>query len=74
MIAQTATRTMDVIERCLATLHDLAAPSPMAAAATLIALRSYDTPAAARIAHLVQLVADARYGTSAIRAAEQEIR
>ena len=68
---QTATRTMDVIHRCVCTLHDLAATSPTDAAETLAALRSLDTPAAYAVAHLIRQVATARHGSTALQRIER---
>jgi hypothetical protein len=69
--AATAVHAMDVIHRCVNTLHDLAAESPCTAAETLAALNNIDTPAANRIAHLVRLVAEARHGKIALERAER---
>jgi hypothetical protein len=69
---QTATRTMDVINRCVCTLHDLAAESPQAAAETVAAIRALDTPAAYSTANLVRRVAEARHGEDAVRRAEMK--
>ena len=76
MITTTTTtaRTMEIIDRCVNTLHDLAAESPCTAAETLAALSALDTPAAQRIAHLVRLVAEARHGKQALDRAEYNTR
>ncbi|MBX0331171.1 hypothetical protein K2Z83_26330 [Oscillochloris sp. ZM17-4] len=68
--AQAAERAMQTIERCINILHDLAAQSPQAAAATVAALQLLDTPAAESTAYLVRHVAEARHGLRAMRRAE----
>jgi hypothetical protein len=65
---------MDVIQRCVDTLHDLAAQSPQAAAETLAALYASETPAADAIGYLIDNVATARHGESTVRAAQRRIR
>lgn len=62
-----ALRNLDVIERCMATLHDLAAESPAAARVVIDALQARGTPAAWGAARQVRHVAEARHGDFAMR-------
>lgn len=60
--ARAALRSLDVIEACVSTLHDLAAQSPQAAREVIEALQAQGTPAAWDAARQVRAVAEARHG------------
>jgi hypothetical protein len=65
-------RTMEVIQSCVNTLHDLAAESPWAAAEVLAALRDFDSPAANLLANHIARVTEARHGAAQLRRAEYQ--